>query len=111
MKYDWPGNVRELGNAIEREIVLSANDLLEISDLSEHLQLETPKSTTLEQSYAHLSLQKAREIFEQGYIREVLQKTNGNITHASKIAGIAWQNFHQKLKKYGIDTKSFISKS
>ena len=73
VKYDWPGNVRELGNAIEREIVLSANDLLEISDLSEHLQLEIPKSITPEQSYAHLSLQKAREIFEQGYIREVLQ--------------------------------------
>ncbi len=111
VKYDWPGNVRELENVIERGIALSANDLLEISDLPEHLQLETPKSTTLEQSYAHLSLQEARENFEQGYIREVLQKTNGNITHASKMAGIAWQNFHQKLKKYGIDAKSFISKS
>ena len=61
----------------------------------------------LEHSYAHLSLQEARETFEQGYIKEVLTKTGGNITHASKIAGIAWQNFHQKLKKYEINAKSF----
>ena len=61
------------------------------------------------QTYAHLSLQEAREIFEQSYIVEVLTKTGGNITHASKMAGIAWQNFHQKLKKYGIDAKSFRS--
>ncbi|MBS10726.1 MAG: hypothetical protein CME19_03875 [Gemmatimonadetes bacterium] len=53
--------------------------------------------------YSHLSLQEARESFEQTYIKEVLTKTNGNITHASKMAGIAWQNFHQKLKKSTID--------
>jgi DNA-binding NtrC family response regulator len=57
-----------------------------------------------------LSLQEARESFEQTYINEVLTKTNGNITHAAKMAGIAWQNFHQKLKKYAIDAKSFAKK-
>ncbi|MBB30955.1 MAG: hypothetical protein CME25_18860 [Gemmatimonadetes bacterium] len=67
----------------------------------------TPPVMGLEHSYAHLSLQEARETFEQGYIKEVLTKTVGNITHASKMAGIAWQNFHQKLKKYEINAKSF----
>ena len=61
-------------------------------------------------SYSHLSLQEARESFEQVYIKEVLTKTRGNITHASKMAGIAWQNFHQKLKKYDITAKSFAKK-
>ena len=58
----------------------------------------------------NIYLQEARETFEQGYIKEVLTKTGGNITHASKIASIAWQNFHQKLKKYSIDAKSFAKK-
>ena len=67
-------------------------------------------STDAGQSYAHLPLREAREAFEQIYIKELLTKTGGNITHASKMAGIAWQNFHQKLKKYEINAKSFANK-
>ena len=59
---------------------------------------------------SHLPLQEARERFEQIYVKEVLTRTGGNITHAAKAAGIAWQNFHQKLKKYGIDAKSFATR-
>ncbi len=110
IRHDWPGNVRELENVIERAVALSTADLIEISDLPANLQQETVSALAGRESYAHLSLQEARETFEQGYVKEVLTKTGGNITHASKIAGIAWQNFHQKLKKYSIDAKSFAKK-
>jgi DNA-binding NtrC family response regulator len=107
IRHDWPGIVRELENAIERSLALTDGDTIEIPDLPVILQQDEAPAMGLEQSYAHLSLQEARENFEQGYIKEVLTKTGGNITHASKMAGIAWQNFHQKLKKYEINAKSF----
>jgi DNA-binding NtrC family response regulator len=106
VRHDWPGNVRELENAIERAVALAPTDTIQVSDLPAALQ-EGTTSVGAGQTYAHLSLQEARETLEQSYIVEVLTKTGGNITHASKMAGIAWQNFHQKLKKYGIDAKSF----
>ncbi len=110
VRHDWPGNVRELENVIERAVALCASEVIEIADLPTNLQQETAPALAGGESYAHLSLQEARETFEQGYIKEVLTKTGGNITHASKIASIAWQNFHQKLKKYNIDAKSFAKK-
>jgi len=32
MKYDWPGNVRQLRNIIERIVVLSGSDTLDVGD-------------------------------------------------------------------------------
>jgi DNA-binding NtrC family response regulator len=109
IRHDWPGNVRELENAIERAVALAATEAIEAADLPAVLREDGPASLA-GGGYSHLSLQEAREGFEQAYISEALTKTGGNITHAAKMAGIAWQNFHQKLKKYGIDAKSFAKK-
>ena len=108
--HDWPGNVRELENIVERAVALCQEDAIDVTDLPATLQDGTASTIKDATSYSHLSLQEARESFEQVYIREVLTKTGGNITHASKMAGIAWQNFHQKLKKYDINAKSFAKK-
>jgi DNA-binding NtrC family response regulator len=105
--YDWPGNVRELENVVERAVVLARTDTIDVVDLPPSLQESETVSAASGQSYAHLPLSRAREAFERRYIHDVLTRTGGNITHAAKIAGIAWQNFHMKLKKYDIDAKSF----
>ena len=110
VRHDWPGNVRELENAIERAVALARDTTIGVDDLPAGIHQDGPAAIHEGTSYSHLSLQVARESFEQAYINEVLTKTGGNITHASKIAGIAWQNFHQKLKKYSIDAKSFAKK-
>ena len=110
VRHEWPGNVRELENAIERAVALCQDATIDVVDLPSAIQEGGPLHVGESGSYSHLSLQEARESFEQIYIKEVLTKTNGNITHASKMAGIAWQNFHQKLKKYTIDAKSFSKK-
>jgi transcriptional regulator with PAS, ATPase and Fis domain len=35
--YDWPGNVRELRNFVERIVVMSAEDVIEIKDVPDHM--------------------------------------------------------------------------
>jgi DNA-binding NtrC family response regulator len=70
VRHDWPGNVRELENVIERSVALCESDVIEISDFPANLQQEAEPSLSSGETYSHLSLQEARETFEQGYIAE-----------------------------------------
>ena len=36
--YNWPGNVRELQNYVERALVLSDDDAIDVDDLPEHVR-------------------------------------------------------------------------
>ena len=38
MAYAWPGNVRELQNTIESMVVIDADGVLDVDDLTEDLQ-------------------------------------------------------------------------
>lgn len=35
--YDWPGNVRELRNFVERVVVMSSEDVIEVKDVPDHM--------------------------------------------------------------------------
>jgi len=42
LSYGWPGNVRELANAVERVVVLSRGDRVEVEDLPEEIRKAVP---------------------------------------------------------------------
>ncbi len=48
LDYDWPGNVRELENVIERAIILSNGQQIEIKDLPNEVRDLTPPANALE---------------------------------------------------------------
>src|SRR5713101_4555075 len=93
MLYSWPGNVRELENTIEKEVVLSNQDMI-TPDL-----LPTSTESTEGQVKA---LTEAKEEFERNYLKEVLQLTGGNISRAAQIAGRYRADFYKLLKKHGL---------
>ncbi len=94
----WPGNVRELKNYLERWVVLEggAQDRgsappLPSFELPGGLELLVP---------VDLPFKEAREAwmarFENVYVRALLAKTDGNITHAAAHAGLN-RRFLQRL--------------
>ena len=83
MKYDWPGNVRELRNVIERVVLLETSDTVTVEYLPE--RLETIERTPEEDDAGDLY---TLEEVSRRYIKEVLDRTDGNKTRASKILGI-----------------------
>jgi transcriptional regulator with PAS, ATPase and Fis domain len=42
-RYDFPGNIRELGNLVERLVVITENDRIEISDLPSSITGHMPR--------------------------------------------------------------------
>ena len=85
--YEWPGNVRELENIVERLVVISKHETIQLRDLPLDLQpSHAPLVKQLEEE--GYDLRKAVQQFEREYIRRVLEKTHWNQTMAARMLGI-----------------------
>ncbi|MFH0965496.1 MAG: sigma-54 dependent transcriptional regulator [Planctomycetota bacterium] len=91
--YDWPGNVRELEHAIERAVILSRTDRVDVGDLPEAVRRREPRpggvsmwiGTTLDE-------------VERRLIEETVRFTGGDKTRAARILGIAPRTIYRKLR-------------
>ncbi len=95
--HEWRGNIRELKNVIERSVILSTSDILDIDSLSgdfEKIQLENSKGKTL----SAFDLASAEKI----HIQKVLNYTNGNKTETARLLNIALTTLYRKLEEYKI---------
>jgi len=106
-RYAWPGNIRELSNMIERALVLTRGDTLDV----EHFPLAasttanpvTSASSPSTPPDLSLGLEHAVEALESRMIRSALEQTEGNKTKASALLGISERSMWYKLKKYGLN--------
>ena len=93
--YPWPGNVRELENILERAVILSQGDTLEIGpDL-------LPNSLPVAPSQGQLDLATV----ERNHIRCVLEQTSWVIEGphgAATILGLHANTLRSRMKKLGI---------
>jgi transcriptional regulator with GAF, ATPase, and Fis domain len=99
--YEYPGNIRELENAMQRIVVLAESGEAQLHHLPPHFLTAT--------SQQHDKIEKFNEIkkivlerFEHDYFATTLERANGVIAHAAKLAGMDAKNFRQKMIKYRI---------
>lgn len=102
--YSWPGNVRELENAIERAIVLSEGDTIELGDLPEEISTNIPASTNDDEGCGDSGWQTLKEL-EKGHIARVLLSMNGKREEAAKLLGITRRTLYDKIKRYGLEER------
>jgi DNA-binding NtrC family response regulator len=87
-KYAWPGNVRELQNVLQRLVVMSDAELIDVTDLPSIMRYSANGGGT-DRSLAEVELE---------YIRQVLDSVDGNKTRAAAILGIDRKTLRQKLR-------------
>lgn len=98
--YDWPGNIRELRNCVEKMVVLSSGEELQVSDVPEF-----PGKTELlqdnEKIYSEAEpLNLAAS--EKELILKALFECGGNRTAAAKKLGISRRTLYRKIEIFGI---------
>jgi two-component system response regulator AtoC len=88
-EHDWPGNIRELRNRLERAVVLSEGDELQLSDL------ELPRGT-----FHGLSSEGADG--EAARLRQALEDAKWNVARAARSLGVPrhWIRYH--MSKHGL---------
>jgi DNA-binding NtrC family response regulator len=104
--YEWPGNVRELENAIERATLLATGQEVTVSDLPPELHAGVEFDRTVPPGK---SLSAAREEFERYFLLDCLRRHHGNVSRAAREAGLHRQNFYQKLHKYRIERREYLT--
>lgn len=88
--YHWPGNVRELENVVQRLVVMTEGDLIEVPDLPSLMRFSALQKTGLNRTLVEV---------EAEYIRNVLASVEGNKTRAAEILGIDRKTLREKLRK------------
>jgi two-component system, NtrC family, response regulator AtoC len=101
LEYGWPGNVRELENTVERAMVLTEADVLQVTDLPERIR-EALDPVSVHLASGELSIKKTSAAIEQILIRRALQKTKGNRTRAADLLEISHRALLYKIKDYKI---------
>ncbi|MCK4766250.1 MAG: sigma-54-dependent Fis family transcriptional regulator [Candidatus Aminicenantes bacterium] len=100
MDYNYPGNIRELEHIIERALIFQEKNIILPKDLPPEVMGRTTGSGLSE--IFKLPWEDAKIWIEKLYIEAVLEKTEGNVSQASKISGIDRSYLHKQIKKYGI---------
>ncbi len=93
LDYSWPGNVRELENAIERAVVLSRSDTLQLGDLPEAISQAQPAVVEA----LTFPIGTPLDEVEHRLIRETLRHTSGDKALAAQLLGISTRTIYRKL--------------
>ena len=96
--YPWPGNVRELENTIECAVAMTNKDVI-----TDDLILQTQQ---FEESGLK-PFKDAKQGFEKDYLVQLIELTQGNITHAAKLAGKYRADLYELLKKHELRPTDF----
>ena len=113
-QYSWPGNVRELENVIERAMINTHGNSLQLAvDLSpagyQSLAVNLPASSQCEQS--PLARMETLEEVERNYIIEVLEKCGWRISGkngASQVLGLNPNTLRFRMNKLGIHRPKIV---
>ena len=92
LHYAWPGNVRELDHTIERAVLMSRENIIEVPDLG----LSPARVST--QALEEMSLESVESIL----IRKALSRCNGNVSQAAEALGLSRGALYRRMEKYGI---------
>jgi two-component system, NtrC family, response regulator AtoC len=98
--HDWPGNVRELRNVIEQAVLLTAQDVIDCSDLMLPIR-SIPASTAgvLPASEEQVSMIDGAE---RDLIVRALSLSAGNVTRAARELGLSRDTLRYRIEKHGL---------
>ena len=93
-EYSWKGNIRELQHTVEKAVILTDKESLDVNDFL--LSNTQSKNNIVNLEDASL------EYVEKKTIKLVIDKHRGNLSLVAKQLGITRQTLYNKLKKYGL---------
>jgi DNA-binding NtrC family response regulator len=93
-----PGNIRQLKNLVERAVLVSKNDLLDVADFSAQLDVVPSKDLRQLPGVGSITLEE----MEVEMIRKALEYHKNRVSRAAKSLGLTRSSLYRRLDKYQI---------
>ncbi|MDM1367569.1 sigma-54-dependent Fis family transcriptional regulator [Myroides marinus] len=90
--YDWKGNIREMQNRVERALILTEEDELNLSDFGISPTMINDNVTE----------ENTLQDMERNSILKALEKYDGNISQTAEELGLSRAALYRRLEKYNI---------
>ena len=95
----WKGNVRELKNTVERLIIMTPSEVVDVDDLRDIVRLEArPAGADNDKG----TLREFKETSERAFLVGKLRENGWNISKTAEVIGTPRSNLYKKLEQYGI---------
>jgi two-component system nitrogen regulation response regulator NtrX len=109
-KARWKGNVRELRNTVERMLIMTPGDVIDVDDLRDVVRVETRPAVVPDapagNHMAPGTLREFKESAERKFLVEKLRENAWNISKTAEVIGTPRSNLYKKLEQYAITQES-----
>lgn len=100
--YPWPGNIRELENAIERIVILSSGQEIEVDDLPTEVRAGVAPSASRSHPFELPEEGVDLEEVEMDLLRQALERSGGNAAKAAKLVGLTAKTLEARIHRLGL---------
>jgi two-component system, NtrC family, nitrogen regulation response regulator NtrX len=110
-RYRWKGNIRELSNTVERLMIMTAGETIDVSDLPEIVRSGAGASRSAgaagegEASRAG-TLREFKDSTERAYLVSKLRENGWNISKTAEVIDTPRSNLYKKLEQYQISQET-----
>jgi len=115
--YSWPGNVRELQNLVERMVILSEQDIVDVKKIQDHLdslpRLEPVKEISRKEQTTEANISRPASFLadlERQEIETALRRNGWVQARAAKELGLTQRQIGYRIKKLGLVKPGFAEK-
>jgi two-component system nitrogen regulation response regulator NtrX len=109
-RYRWKGNIRELRNTVERMIIMSSGDTVDLADLPKAVlapEAGAPRNAAVDADGAKAgTLREFKENVERGFLVGKLRENGWNISKTAEVIGTPRSNLYKKLEQYQISQET-----
>jgi DNA-binding NtrC family response regulator len=103
-RYPWPGNVRELENTIQRLVIMSDGDTVQLKDLPGEIVQAAGHDgrNRFKLPSAGIKLDREIEAFESRWVKEALEQAKNVKAEAAHLLGVDRNRLNYLCRKYGL---------
>jgi two-component system nitrogen regulation response regulator NtrX len=110
-RYRWKGNIRELRNTVERLIIMTSGDTIDVADLPDAVRsggavAARAGAPSDGEPLKAGTLREFKDLSERAYIVQKLRENSWNISKTAEVIDTPRSNLYKKLEQYQISQET-----